>query len=386
MSLHTHRRVSTYEIPDWVPAIGMLLNLSMTTRTVIALVAISVFLSTAWVRIGVAQPVDAAGEGQPIVDPSMTVDQALERALRELEVAEQEGEEAEDAYNAASQLASFVLSKEPLNVTGEYILGRLAILANQPRDALARIEKYANAPEGRNDWYAFKLLGDLYLVSYPSQARAKYERALVLAPNESDAMIGIGRAELKLNRAEEAIEFAEKAIRAEEEPHADYRTTLAEALLLDKRLEDAVARAQEAVHITEEAVRDDPGAEDLLYELKDRYKLLVRCLTRLSDAYAERPDYLVQLVQTLQDQADLDRLLTYHEALRIIEQGAKYLEDRVTAPVLYEQARLNRLVGRSDEARSLLERALELDPQFEPARELFNRLAPEVAAAGPSSS
>ena len=82
------------------------------------------------------------------------------------------------------------------------------------RDAFTQIEQYIkNTVEGKTDWEAFKILGDLhYENTYYIQARQKYQRAGVLNPNEPSIYIGLARARMKLAQRQGAIEAAKMAV------------------------------------------------------------------------------------------------------------------------------------------------------------------------------
>lgn len=323
----------------------------------------------------------------PPVDPTMNPEDALREALVQIAIAEKKEEGAEEAMNRAAKLAGLVLSRDPLNPTAGYIAGRVGILTNRPREALPLLEAYINDPAGRSDWYAHKLIGDIYLVSYPKHARGKFERAVALAPREPEAVIGLAKADLKELRAASAVKHAEQAILLDQTRNASYRLVLAEALLTARpKDEDAASRAREAVLIIEENIRQDPGDETLLGDLKDGYSLLIQALRNLSTVYPEKPEYVVQMALAMQDRADLEKLLTYHGILKYLDASVTQLGDRANADILYEQARLNRLVGRDAEAMRILERVLEMSPNHEPGRELLETLLPQATAARPSPS
>ena len=310
----------------------------------------------------------------------LTVAESLEKAKKLIDMLEASGDPSSPEFISAAgelgKILSFVRAKDPLNVTAGYILGRMALASNRPREALSLIEAYVNDPAGRNDWYAFKLLGDLYLVSYASHAMSRYQRAAELAPVEPEPRIGIAKANLKLVRAEEAISSARLAIQLDKKQDPTYRVVLAQALLLDKKYEEAASTAREAVALTENLVRENPGDRKLLEDLRSRYELLVRSLSSLSDTYPENPDYLIQMVQVMQDFADLERIISYHNALSLLESRRERFGDDVPVGVLYEQARLNRLVGRDTDALAVLDDLLTKDPTYAPALELREAIQP----------
>jgi len=314
----------------------------------------------------------------------LTIAESLEKGKALAKILEDSDDpsdpELQEVANEISKIVTFVRSRDPLNVTAGYIYARMTLVSGRPREALSLIDAYANDPAGRNDWYAFKLLGDIYLVSYASQAKSHYERAAALAPLEPEPRIGIANAELKLVRDKEAIANAQMAIQLDKENDPSYRVVLAEAYYLAAEYESAAETALEAVVLTEALVRQKPGSRKLLEDLKKRYELRVKCLDRLSSTYSDEPERLVQLVQVILDFADLERLISYHDALSLLEARIPALGDNVTTSVLYEQARLNRLVGRDDEALIVLDKLLAKDPNHAAALQL--REVIEGAAVG----
>ena len=322
-----------------------------------------------------AQSSADSGPGNPPADAgAMTPEQALADALKLIEGAEEGGPDIAEAVKEATRLANYVLRQDPLNVRAEYVLGRVAILAGRPRDALARIEKYVNDPIGQSDWKAWKLLGDIYVVSYPKHAESQYKRAVALKGTEPEVLIGLAKAQLARKLADEAVENAEKAIRYDDQSKPKYRTVLAEALLAAKRYDEAINAARQAVQLSEERARNSPGEEQRLAELSERYRLLGKCLDTAVTLFPEQASYVIQLSQAIQDQADLERLMAYHYALSIIKNAVEQAGQNPALELLWEQVRLSRMTGRDTEAVEVLNRILEAEPGNTAALEALEAL------------
>lgn len=306
----------------------------------------------------------------------MSPDEALNKALEvvtDLEESERNPDEVQEEradYIETMAIVDKILEIDPLNKTAGYVKGRLNILAGRPRSALPMIEEYVSDPAGQNDWRAYKILGDLYISSFPKHAVSKYRQAIALAENEAEPVIGLARAELKLSNSESAVEQAQNAIRLDKKGESSYQATLAEALLMDKKYEDAERAAEAAVKMSEEEFGRNPEKKTLLIDLQNHYELRLRCITHLAALYPERADYVVQLAQIWQDKADLERVVAYHQAVLMIERSKTNPQLKVSPELLYEEARLNRLVSRDDKALNVLNELLQLDPNFAPAIEL----------------
>jgi len=306
----------------------------------------------------------------------MSPDEALNKAMEVvtgLEESDRDPDQVQEEraeYVETLAIADRILEIDPLNKTAGYVKGRLLILSGRPRAALPMIEDYVTDPAGLNDWRAYKILGDLYLSSFPKHAVSKYRQAIALAENEADPVIGLARAQLKLNDPTSAVEHAQDAIRLDKKGESSYHATLAEALMMDKKFEDAARAAEAAVKMSEEDIGRNPERKSLLVELQANYDLRLECVSQLAALYPERADYIVELAQIWQDKADLERVVSYHQAVLMIERSKTNPQLKVSAELLYEEARLNRLVSRDDKALIALEELLQLDPTFAPAIEL----------------
>ncbi len=306
------------------------------------------------------------------LSPEEALDKALEivTGLEESERDPDEVQEERKEYTETLAIIDRILEIDPLNKTASYVKGRLHILAGRPRSALPMIEEYVNDPAGLNDWRAYKILGDLYISSFPKHAVSKYRQAIQLAENEAEPVIGLARAQLKLSNPKEAVENAQNAIRLDKKGESSYHATLAEALMMDKKFEDAARASEAAVKMSEEDISRNPEIKSLLVDLQTNYDLRLQCVSQLAALYPERADYVVQLAQIWQDKADLERVVAYHQAVLMIERSKTNPQLKVSPELLYEEARLNRLVSRNDKALIALDELLKLDPNFAPAIEL----------------
>ncbi len=313
----------------------------------------------------------------------LAMDQALAKSLdvvSNLEDSDRDPDQLQEErteYIETLALIERILEIDPLNKTASYVKGRLLILSGRPRAALPMIEEYVNDPAGLNDWRAYKLLGDLYATSFPKHAVSKYRQAIELAENESEPVIGLARAQLKLNNAKAAVERSQDAIRLDKEGDPTFQATLAEALMMDRKFEDAARAAEAAVKMSEEKFARDPSNKAVLVKMQEHYDLRLQCISQLATLYPERADYVIQLARIWQDKADLERVVSYHQAIVMIERARTSPQLKVTTELLYEQARLNRLVSRHDKALSVLEEILQLDADFAPALELKNIIESE---------
>ena len=322
-------------------------------------------------------PGDSAATDRSVTAALNRVESAVRYAedhLRDQDLAEQ----IVDAMEEGEKLVQEVLVGQPINVRARYLQARLAILRGRPREAIDKIEPFlCQGCPGANDWYAHNLLGKQYLVSYPKLALERFKVASALAPTEPEPLINLSASYRKSKRFEEAIENAEKAIAIDTAGKAEYRRQLAQAYLADQQFQKASASARDALNITEAEHRDQPGNAAVLDDLRKDYALLISSLDQLAGQYRiERPEYIVQLIQAMQDRADLERLMSYHYALKQTEKALDWYGETEALPVdlLYEAARLYRVVGKEDEARVTIDKFLSIDAENIRARRLLESM------------
>ena len=340
----------------------------------------------AFVPMAASQAPEQGGFGRREPAGNMSIADALNEgleAIKEAEDAQKAGDntKAIEAGTKAFTLANYVFDQDQLNVTAGYILGRYGLLNGRPREALTLMEKYVADPAGVNDWYARKLLGDIYYVSYAEHARTQYMKALELAPNEPDVHYGLAKTYLKLTDPDKALEHAERAIALDQEGRPEFQAVRASALAqMPDRLDDAVAAAREAVRVAEVKVRENPGEPKHLDMLAQQYDLLLNMLQTVHQYYPERVDVVIEATQVIQDQADLNRLLSYHSALKMVEQQLERMELQTEATklvdLMFVEAQLDRIVGSDDKAVEVLKRIIELKPDHEQAKELLEIIQP----------
>jgi len=347
------------------------------------------YVKRRWIACGLAwtvvfggwlsTPVLAQTDETPPED-QISYSEAIERTLtRMFELTDhlEDTRKIDDAWRAdyteVAKRTNSILEVDPLNLRANYIQGRLAIMQGKPRDALPLIQAYASSKVGATDWKAHKLLGDLNLVSYAELARTEYAQAARLAPEEPEPLIGLARALTKLNRGEEAVAKARDAIRNDKNDDATYRQVLAKALLLlDDQQRQAVEAARESVQITERKIRENPDDLSLFNELKAGYELLLQCCNARFKVERDNPAVLVDVARTMQDQADLQRLISYHNALSMVTEARKRQALHDDPELMFEEARLSRLLGRNDRAVEVLQELLAAHPDHAAGRELLD--------------
>ncbi len=351
-----------------------------------------------WLLIGspallVAQTADTPDAAPPgATGAAPSISQSLDQASAEITAAEEAIESGRGEWQPrarkAKELASYVLSVEPLNPRAQFVLGRVLLLEGRAREAMDYITKYTQDPrEGQFDWLGFKLLGDVLAEGkYYELAESKYLQALQL--NRQEPSIFFGLATVRANRKmyKEAADNARQGITLQSPPRAKYHALLARILLETlkdattdpqtklKNLAEAQAEARRAVELIRERVRESPGEVTRLGQLSNLLSLQRTVEeTRLS-LYPEQAETYLAIARIVQDQADLARLNAYHQAISVLERGIEQTGANAPPELLYEAARLMYAVGRIEDARTTLTTLLEKDPSHAEGRALLERL------------
>ncbi|MBN1514081.1 MAG: tetratricopeptide repeat protein [Phycisphaerae bacterium] len=351
-----------------------------------------------WLLIGsagplVAQTAEAPTASQPgTLGAPPSIPESLEQASAEIAAAEEAVETGSGEWQIrarkARELASYVLSAEPLNPRAQFVLGRVMLLEGRAREAMDYITKYTQDPrEGQFDWLGFKLLGDVLAEGkYYELAESKYLQALQLNRQEPGIFFGLATVRANRKMFKEAADHARQGIALQSPPRAKYHALLARILLETlkdattdpqtkvKNLSEAQAEARRAVELIRERVREDPAEVNRLGQLSNLL-VLQRTVeeTRLS-LYPEQADIYLAIARIVQDQADLARLTAYHQAIAVLERGIEQTGANAPPELLYEAARLMYAVGRIEDARTALKSLLEKDPTHAEGRALLERL------------
>ena len=360
----------------------------MTKPSFLAILAIAVSSGTAVVQV-VGQepeppPAVPTGEETTTSDlavdlAKMTLEELVDEAKEAIITAEARGPDADDAMRRLGELLPAIRRRDPLNNDANFIDGRAKLLLGRAREAIQLIgEHYVKEGKGKNDWLAFKLLGDLYFQSkYYTMARGKYQRAVELSPREPEPYAGLARTELALARQHKAVEYARRAIDRDNpgspsERNPKYHATLATALLGDRKPEEASEAVATAVELAREKARKDPTNPALLVELDSYNVLLEQIVQTIILNYPERAEEHAHLARVSQERAQITHLLSLHRILHTLEQGIEQFEPDRSEKLLLEKAKLLLAVGNVDEAVEVLSNLLDKDPDNAEAKQLLH--------------
>lgn len=338
-----------------------------------------------------APPKDAPTTTAPAIPGSgrspseMSPEEMVLEAYQLIEHAEEGGADAKDYIARVNEMVTSIRLRNPIDADADFLDGRVQLLMGRPREAIGLISRYSSSRKGENDWLAFKLLGDLYSqAKYYSMARDKYYKAIELKRDESEAHAGLAQAELAMSRPHVAAKAARKAVELEsikpaEEQDARIYAVLTQALLGERKPEEADAVIKQAIELAEAKVKRDPTNAQLLGQLDAFYGMEEKVVQAILISYTERTQEYVRLVRIRKQRVEISYLNGLHSVLNQIDQYIEQTAPDVPPSLYLEKARLLLAVGDEGGGVAVLRDLVGRDPSNAEARALLDNL--QAAAA-----
>ena len=326
----------------------------------------------------------------------VSVEEALLLAMDALERLENEVEaDAADAIlHDANRYIELVRASEPANPWLPYLVGRSYVVTGRRRDAVEQLRKFVETPAGRNEWRAYRLLGDLFVTGFPRLAEANYARAASLNAGEPSVLLGLSSCAAQRGAIQEAIRLAREAVAADGSRTARYVSHLAKLLQALGRPEEAIREAQRALDLAKQAVETNPGALAPLLNVNGQFELLIEIMQGLVDqAVAQRthgasadPTRLaanhLRLAAYIRERAIVVHEIARHDVLRALEAGVNGTAPDTPPALLEQYGTALAEVGRADSAVGVFEQLLAADPDNTVAAEWLGRLRPKPIRTG----
>lgn len=321
-------------------------------------------------------PSDLTDDGEMAATPEaeMTADEAaaaLEEIFDQIEAGEWEGPD-EPLRDSIQRPLRVLQSKAPDHPRLPLYAARAAMVLGQDRAAQQQLEAFVDSRAGRNDWRARRLLGDLMLESYPQLARAHYDKAADLKPNEPSILYGQARCASRRARNDEALDYAQRAVSADGEKNPRYLTLLAQMLLSDGQHSAARRTADKALTIARRRVEARPGRRGPLQLLDRQYDVAIRIL-RATEGELPAED-AVTLAGYLRQRSDVIAKLRLHDIVTMLSVAVERAGDRAPAALLIEYGKGLADIDRKDEAIATFKRVLARDAENQTAGEWLDRL------------
>jgi tetratricopeptide (TPR) repeat protein len=328
----------------------------------------------------------SAKDETPAAGQSGSVQETIRLAIQALDQAEHLRKEQDDVaqlqavFEQVTRHVESLQEQEPANPWLLYLRGRAYALTGRPGDAVEQLRQFVETRDGRNEWRAYRLLGDLFAGEFPRLAKSNYQKAAALRADEPTVLVGLSACTFKLGDLDEAIRLAREAVRADGRTAARYLSHLASLLLAGGRLEEARREAEAALDLVNQRMKDNPGRKTPVLEAEAQHKQLMEILQALiSDSKHEDVQDYGKLVKCARQQAQIARILSFHDVLAITQAGVDKTAPN-TPPALLEQHGVALAeVGRTDEAVAVFEQLLQANPNNTTASEWLQRLRSEPA-------
>ena len=273
--------------------------------------------------------------------------------------------------------AEIMRTREPENPWLHYLYGRIQALAGRQGAAIEHLRRFVATREGRNDWRARRVLGDLYVGPYPQLAKAEYEAANRLKENEPSVLYGLSVCAFKLGQVEEAVRLAQQVVTADRRPTARHLGNLAQVLRARRRWDESLRAAEQALQAARDTAGRREGERTPLQAIEAQFALLIDIRrARLAESSGTAADRL-QLARDIRARAENATKLSLHDALDVLQEGVEETAPNTPVALRERYAVVLAETGRRDEAIAEFERLLAADPANAAAAEWLARLRPD---------
>lgn len=326
-------------------------------------------------------PRPATGDGRISVDEALRVAQD---ALDQLE--EADGEAAVRALlDEGSRHVAALQASDPDHPRLPYLFARIYKITGRNGDAIDQLRKFVQTREGRNEWRAYRMLGDLFVEEFPRLAKANYEQAAALKAGEPSVLYGLSLSAMKVGRQEEALRLARQAVESDDEGTVAYASHVARILLSQQAWEEAERTAQSSLELARRAMRDKPSRSDPILAVDAQYALLMEIVqSRLAAAgprnaeptgvdAVETAGLYLRLAGFVRERMRLASILSQHQVLGVLEAGVQRTSPDTPVDLLEAYALALADVGRTDDAFDTFQRILAAHPQNARAAEWLQR-------------
>jgi len=315
----------------------------------------------------------------------MTAEAAL-RAARELvDRLDTSGRAlTEPDANRLKEYVDIIRTEAPDNPWPGYLQGRMLAMTGRHFDAISLLRKFLETREGRNDWQAYRVLGDLFVQEYPQLARSQYQTAQRLKPDEPTVLYGLSLCAYFLGNVGEATDLARRAVDADRRQSLRLLRHLVRVLSANEDWAEAARTAVEALHLAQAEARAEPELQESWQAVDAQYQLVIETFQkRLTGAPGTDEEYF-ELVEYIRLRADNVKRLAVYDVLAVLEQG---VEDTApdTSPALREKYAVALAeAGRREQALEEFAKVLVDNPASVTATDWLSRLraAEDEAATG----
>lgn len=285
-----------------------------------------------------------------------------------------------DAILDLERLINEIQVADPANPWLSYLLGRAYQFSGRNGDAIDQLRQFVQTREGRIDWKAHQVLGDLFATEFPRLAQGSYQKAAELNPNEPAVLSGLANCAGRTGNLDEGIRLARLAVEADGGRNIRYSYRLARALMSRQLWDEAEKAAQRAMDLAEGRVRSSPGSRSALQNLIEQYGLLIDLVSaRIRSSSNVDPELYVRLADLTGDRADVMSRLARHDQVAILETAISRTAPNTPVSLREKYAEQLADAGRIEDAIAEFERVLAENPQNDAVRVRLQALKPPVS-------
>lgn len=317
---------------------------------------------------------------QPPADSTdISVDDAVAKVKAQFDLWDQleHLEITREDVNTINQWIQLIQQKEPSHPWLSYLLGRFFAFAGRGHDAMLKLDEFVNTREGKNEWRAYRFLGDLYVDQYPQLAKDRYMKAAALKSNEPAILFGLSRCAYLRGDIENASRLAREAVERDQHHTVRYISHVANTAIRQKNWDDAVNAATSALNVAKEKHNEHPGKTALLLQLNNQYQFLIQTLEVylkdtdnaeiLSDGYLQLSDLIVE-------RSEIIEKLSLHEVVRTLQSVVTRTAPDTPIMLLERYGLVLVEVGRVHEALAVFKDILQQSPNHETAKRWITKL------------
>lgn len=350
---------------------------------VAALVAILFLSGGAVAQTDLPTKAQADSPGSNKADPntadSTSLQDAVNAAVRTLKRLEEttNNEQFTEAVDEMNRLIEQARQADPQTPWLHYLQGRMYAATGREGDAVSQLRKFIATREGRNEWHAYQLLGDLFIREFPRLAQSNYKKAASLKSHEPAVLFGLSRCASMLGRKDEAVNLATQTVDADRAQSVQYLSHLANMLARSENWVDAQRTAENAVKLAQQQVDANPGQRRLRLELDAQIKQIIEVIyLRLSDSTndAEIEHGFLMLADYARQRAANGSILSEFDVLDILQAGVDRMEPNIPTTLLEQYAVTLAKLGRTAEAIDRFQQLQSADPANATAADWLPRL------------
>jgi Flp pilus assembly protein TadD len=264
-----------------------------------------------------------------------------------------------------------------------YLYGRVYAIGGRRGDAIEQLQRFVETREGRNEWGAFRLLGDLFVEEFPRLARANYDKAAALKAGEPSVLYGLSRCAARMGDFSEAVTLARQAVEGDHGRTIRYMAHLARMLLKNRQYDEAERSALDAARLASEEGQDHSATDRWLRIENAQYELLMEIL---QERLRESPtaDGYVRMAEYMGKRSALQSRISGFEIVQMLEAGISRAGSQTTIQLLATYAVALTQTGQTARAMEAFREVQQKDPSNPVAAEWLPRL--QDAASPPQST